>query len=266
LPKFKADELQKQYRSKPVALAEMTDARVSLGRFGSGAPTKALLAFQLDHARAREAVWSTVDEGRLQTEVEGLALDVVAVESMAQDRSSYLRRPDLGRKLSAASGERLAAMPALSKGCDVVITVADGLSSNAVDINAAALIRELTALLRERGLTLGPLTVARQARVALSDEVGEILGAKITIALIGERPGLSAADSLGAYITFAPKVGTPDSRRNCVSNIREGGLSIEQATTTIAGLVFSMISTGTSGVGLKEAMVKLAAIPDKVGS
>jgi ethanolamine ammonia-lyase small subunit len=256
LSEYHATDLQDKQRATPVKLAEMTDARVSLGRFGSGAPTKALLAFQLDHARAREAVWSTVDEGRLESEILALGLDVIRVESMAQDRSKYLRRPDLGRKLSAASAERLAAIPEGSKGCDVVITVADGLSSSAVDINAVALITEIVVLLRERGLTLGPLTIARQARVALSDEIGEILGAQMTIALIGERPGLSAADSLGAYITYEPHVGTADSRRNCVSNMREGGLSMVQAANIIARLVFGMVNTGVSGVGLKEALAR----------
>ncbi|WP_246735892.1 ethanolamine ammonia-lyase subunit EutC [Agrobacterium sp. a22-2] len=259
MSKFHATDLQNDYHAAPVDLTDMTDARVSLGRFGSGAPTKALLAFQLDHARAREAVWSTVDEAGLRGELEALGLTVVSVESMAPDRSSYLRRPDLGRKLSSASVERLAAVPDQAKGCDVVITVGDGLSSSAVDINAVALIKELVVLLRGRGLTLGPLAVARQARVALSDEIGEILGAKMTIALIGERPGLSAADSLGVYITYGPRVGTADSRRNCVSNIREGGLSMEPAAATIAGLVFGMANTGVSGVGLKEALARLAA-------
>jgi ethanolamine ammonia-lyase small subunit len=259
LSKFIATELMGDRRSATVDLAEMTDARVSLGRFGSGAPTKALLAFQLDHARAREAVWSIVDEDRIKAEIEELGLGVVSVESMAEDRSNYLRRPDLGRRLSTASAERLAALPQDAKGCDVVITIADGLSSSAVDINAAAIVRQLVVLLRERGLSIGPVAVARQARVALSDEVGEILGAKLTVALIGERPGLSAADSLGGYITHAPQVGTPDSRRNCVSNMREGGLPVEQAAQTIAGLIFSMISTGVSGVGLKDALIRLKA-------
>lgn len=259
MSKSNVTELKTGYSSATVDLAEMTDARVSLGRFGSGAPTKALLAFQLDHARAREAVWSTIDEDGLRAEIEALGLDVASVESMARDRGSYLRRPDLGRKLSAASAERLTALPPSAKGSDVVITIADGLSSSAVDINAVALIKELSVLLRAAGLSIGPVAVARQARVALADEIGEILGAKVTIALIGERPGLSAADSLGGYITYKPAVGTPDSRRNCVSNMRDGGLSMEQAAATIAGLVAGMISTGVSGVGLKEALVRLGS-------
>ncbi|MFS2150295.1 ethanolamine ammonia-lyase subunit EutC [Rhizobium sp. Rhizsp42] len=257
MSKSTATELRADYQPATVDLTEMTDARVALGRFGSGAPTKAQLAFLLDHARAREAVWSTVDENRLESDLNALGLDVVSVESMAEDRGSYLRRPDLGRKLSRASVERLDALPAEAKGCDVVITIADGLSSSAVDINAVALVRELSGLLRLAGLSIGPVTVARQARVALADEVGEILGARMTIVLIGERPGLSAADSLGAYITYEPSVGTPDSRRNCVSNMREGGLSMEQAAKTIAGLIADMTKTGVSGVGLKEALVRL---------
>ncbi len=257
MSKSNATELRADYQPATVDLAEMTDARVALGRFGSGAPTKAQLAFLLDHARAREAVWSTVDENRLESDLNALGLDVVSVESMAEDRGSYLRRPDLGRKLSRASVERLDALPAEAKGCDVVITIADGLSSSAVDINAVALVRELSGLLRLAGLSIGPVAVARQARVALADEVGEILLARITIVLIGERPGLSAADSLGAYITYEPSVGTPDSRRNCVSNMREGGLSMEQAAKTIAGLIADMTKTGVSGVGLKEALVRL---------
>lgn len=257
MSKSTATELRADYQPATVDLAEMTDARVALGRFGSGAPTKAQLAFLLDHARAREAVWSTVDENRLESDLKALGLDVVSVESMAEDRGSYLRRPDLGRKLSRASVERLDALPPEAKGCDVVITIADGLSSSAVDINAVALVRELSALLRFAGLSIGPVAVARQARVALADEVGEILRARITIVLIGERPGLSAADSLGAYITYEPSVGTPDSRRNCVSNMREGGLSMEQAAKTIAGLIADMTKTGVSGVGLKEALVRL---------
>jgi ethanolamine ammonia-lyase small subunit len=257
LSKFTATELRADYQPATVDLAEMTDARVALGRFGSGAPTKAQLAFLLDHARAREAVWSTVDENRLKRDLKALGLDVVSVESMAEDRGSYLRRPDLGRQLSRASVERLGALPAEAKGCDVVITIADGLSSSAVDINAVALVRELSSLLSLAGLSIGPVVIARHARVALADEVGEILRSRMTIALIGERPGLSAADSLGAYITYEPSVGTPDSRRNCVSNMREGGLSMDQAAKTIAGLVADMTKTGVSGVGLKEALVRL---------
>ncbi len=238
-------------------LREMTQARVALGRFGAGAPTKAALAFLLDHARAREAVWSSVDRNALLGGLADLGLDVVLVESLAKDRSSYIRRPDLGRSLSPASAARLKAAAGDGAGFDVAIVVADGLSSSAVDFNAVPLVMELASRLQNSGLSLAPVILASQARVALSDPVGETLGAKIAIMLIGERPGLSSADSLGAYVTHSPTTGTPDSRRNCVSNIREGGLSAELAAESILNLVGGMIRTGISGVALKDAVARL---------
>ncbi|QRM57465.1 ethanolamine ammonia-lyase subunit EutC [Sinorhizobium sp. BG8] len=250
-----ADSLVKKRAASVADLKEMTDARVALGRFGAGTPTRAAQAFLLDHARAREAVWSTVDHARLRRGLEGLPIAVIDVESQAEDRSSYVRRPDLGRKLSPASTEKLLAS---ANGFDVVVVIADGLSSSAVDINAAPLVRSLVERLMALGLSVGPVVIASQARVALADPVGEALDARVAIMLIGERPGLSAADSLGAYLTHTPRAGTPDSRRNCVSNIREGGLSVEAAAETIVGLVTDMMRAGISGVGLKEAVGRLA--------
>ena len=241
-------------------LKDMTDARVALGRFGAGAPTKAAQAFLLDHARAREAVWSAVDQEGLQRQLMDLELDTVVVESLAGDRSQYVRRPDLGRKLSATSLARLEAIRHCDEGFDVVIIVADGLSASAVDINAAAVVGALADRLRRHGFSLAPVVIASQARVALSDPIGETLAAKTAIMLIGERPGLSAADSLGAYVTYSPRSDTPDSRRNCVSNIREGGLPIAAAADQIADLVIAMRMTGISGVGLKDAVAKLEAM------
>lgn len=249
-----ANSSVKTQTANPADLRAMTDARVSLGRFGSGMPTRAAQAFLLDHARAREAVWSTVDHDALEAALNDLPVDVVHVESQAEDRSTYVRRPDLGRKLSAASLQRLSEA---AKGFDVVIVAADGLSSRAVDINAAPLVRSLVSRLLDRHLSIGPLVVANQARVALADPIGEALQAKIAIILIGERPGLSAADSLGAYITHGPQTGTPDSARNCVSNIRDGGLPIEDAAEAIVALISDMVSTGTSGVALKAAVARL---------
>lgn len=240
-------------------LREMTEARVRLGRFGAGIPTKASLAFLLDHARAREAVWSPMNGVEVQRQLTELGLDVLSVESLAGDRGQYVRRPDLGRRLSAASAGWLESVAEQSEGFDVVITVADGLSSSAVDINAVAAVKAIVHRLRGLGFSLAPIILASQARVALSDPIGEALGAGIAIMLIGERPGLSAADSLGAYVTYSPQTGTPDSRRNCVSNIREGGLSAELAAEGIVDLVVAMAKTGLSGVGLKDAMMKLEA-------
>jgi ethanolamine ammonia-lyase small subunit len=243
-----------------VDLREMTDARVSLGRFGAGIPTRAAQAFLLDHARARQAVWSEVDRGAIGTVMTDLGFAVVEVESLAVDRSTYVRRPDLGRKLAETSAVQLSA---LAGNADVAIIVADGLSASAVSINAVAMVRALAELLTADGLTIAPIVLAAQARVAIGDPVGEALGAKLTIVLIGERPGLSASDSLGAYITYDPKTGTADSRRNCISNIREGGMSITAAAHAATGLARDMLRTGISGIGLKDASAKLAS-PDPV--
>ncbi|TWF58606.1 ethanolamine ammonia-lyase subunit EutC [Neorhizobium alkalisoli] len=240
-----------------IDLKEMTDARVSLGRFGAGLPTRAAQAFLLDHARAREAVWSMVDRKDLAERLSRLGFESVSVESRAQDRSIYVRRPDLGRQLSDASQERLKTLAGTAGTPDIAIIVADGLSSSAVDMNAVRLIEELGARFGAKGLKIGPIVLAEQARVALGDPAAEALGARLSIVLVGERPGLSAADSLGAYITYAPKSGTPDSKRNCVSNIRDGGLSIGEAADTIADLVTDIFKVAISGVALKDALVQL---------
>ncbi len=193
----------------------------------------------------------------VQRQLTELGLDVLFVESLAEDRGQYVRRPDLGRRLSAASAGRLERVAEQREGVDVVITIADGLSSSAVDINAVAVVKAIVHRLRGLGFSLAPIILASQARVALSDPIGQALGAGISIMLIGERPGLSAADSLGAYLTCSPQTGNLDSRRNCVSNIREGGLSAELAAESIVGLVADMKKTGISGIGLKDAMTKL---------
>lgn len=237
-------------------LKDMTDARVSLGRHGAGLPTRAQLSFLLDHARAREAVWTSVDRASLTDRLNRLGLSVVSIDSMAGDRSIYVRRPDLGRLLSAESADRLKQTGA-GKGYDVAIVVADGLSSSAIELNAVPLIEALVPKLTALNLSVAPIALANQARVALGDPAGHALGAKLTIVLVGERPGLSAADSLGAYITYGPKPGNPDSGRNCVSNIRDGGLPLGQAAEIISGLVRDMMQTRVSGVALKAAVAKL---------
>lgn len=236
-------------------LKEMTDARVSLGRHGAGLPTRAQLSFLLDHARAREAVWTSVDRTSLADRINRLGLSVVGIDSMAADRSIYVRRPDLGRLLSVESAQLLK-QAAAGKIYDVAIVVADGLSSSAVDINAAPLIEALVPKIAALNLLVAPVALANQARVALGDPVGEAVGAKLTIVLVGERPGLSAADSLGAYITYGPRSGNPDSGRNCISNIREGGLPVREAAEIISALVRDMMRTGVSGVALKAAVAK----------
>ena len=245
-------------------LKEMTQARVSLGRHGSGLPTSAQLAFLLDHARAREAVWTKVDNSALRQRLEAAGLSSVSVNSMAGDRSIYVRRPDLGRMLSPQDHARLQAISRAER-FDLVVVVADGLSSSAVELNAVPLIETLGPRFAELGLSVAPIVLASQARVALGDPVGEALGVKISLVLVGERPGLSAADSLGAYITFDPKPGTPDSRRNCVSNIRDGGLVIQDGARIIAALIRDMLKTGISGVSLNAAVGQLDAPRSEAG-
>lgn len=229
-------------------LRELTPARVGLGRSGSGLPTSALLSFTLDHARARDAVHAPFDATGVALAIAALGCDVIQIASEARTRADYLRRPDLGRKLSEGSQAQLAARG--FEPCDVAIMVADGLSAAAVDAHAMSLLRDL--LPRLAGVGLGPVLVATNARVALGDEVGQLCRARMMIVLIGERPGLSAPDSLGAYLTFDPKTGRSDAERNCVSNIHRAGLSYEEAAFKIAWLVREGLARQLSGVALKD--------------
>jgi ethanolamine ammonia-lyase small subunit len=233
-----------------VLQAGVTPARLALGRAGSGMPTRAVLDFAAAHALARDAVHAGLDVAGLGGRLAALGPEVVTVESAAPDRETYLRRPDFGRRLSRNARTVLAARP--RRPCDIALVVADGLSARAVDENAVPLVAALLPILRSRGLEVGPLVLAGQARVALGDEVGALLGARLVVVLIGERPGLSAADSLGAYLTFEPRLGRTDAERNCVSNIRAGGLPPPQAALTLAWLIDRALALGSSGVHLKD--------------
>jgi ethanolamine ammonia-lyase small subunit len=235
--------------SRPLeALRELTPARVGLGRAGASLPTGALLAFTLDHARARDAVHAAFDAPHLAAGLAGLGLRVGEVSSQAQNRRDYLRRPDLGRMLDADSRH------ALENGSasEIVIVIGDGLSPAAVNVHAVELVRHLAPRLTEAGISLGHVVVASGARVALGDEIGAVLGAQMVVMLIGERPGLSAPDSLGAYLTFAPRIGLTDEKRNCVSNIHGAGLSYDEAAFKIAWLVREGIARQVTGVALKD--------------
>lgn len=228
----------------------LTPARVALGRTGSALPTREVLRFALAHAQARDAVHVPLDLDRLGGDIEAAGFGTLTVESAAPDRATYLARPDLGRRLSDRSrallrdwsGER----PALA------VVVADGLSSPAAAAHAAPYLAALSPWLAASGLAVGPVVVATQARVALGDEVGEFLGARAVVVLIGERPGLSAPDSLGAYLTFSPCVGRTDAERNCISNIRGGGLSYELAAYKLAWLIDQSLTRQLTGVRLKD--------------
>jgi ethanolamine ammonia-lyase small subunit len=232
------------------SLRALTDARIALGRAGASLPTREVLGFALDHARARDAVHLEFDADGLAARLEALGLATLTVASAAPDRATYLRRPDLGRRLEPASAARLDT--SCAPGADVAIVVADGLSSAAVHAHAAPLIAALQPHVAAANWRLTDLVLARQGRVALGDEIGERLGARLVVLLVGERPGLSSPDSLGAYITLAPRVGRTDAERNCVSNIRPAGLSYEDAAFRIAWLAREALRLGASGVTLKD--------------
>ncbi|WP_300575408.1 ethanolamine ammonia-lyase subunit EutC [Phenylobacterium sp.] len=234
----------------PSAMAALTDARVALGRTGSSQPTQAALAFALDHARARDAVHRPADFDGLEAALQQRGLASLRVDSAAQDRLTYLARPDLGRRLSDESRKRLAGLRAKPV-VDLAIVVADGLSSRALD-HVPALLDALLAEISPEGWTLAPVILAAQSRVALGDEVGALLKARMVLLLVGERPGLSSPDSLGAYLTYAPRVGLSDAARNCVSNIRPAGLIPAQGAFKIAWLMRQARRLQLTGVALKD--------------
>ena len=231
-------------------LRDLTPARVGLGRAGVSLPTEALLAFTLDHARARDAVHAAFDVATITQGLGGLGLAALHVASRAADRKDYLRRPDLGRRLDPASHDRLASHGGGAS--RLAIVVGDGLSPSAVHAHAIELVRCLIPRLAADGIAIANAVVASGARVALGDEIGAIIGARMMVMLIGERPGLSAPDSLGAYLTFRPRAGLTDAERNCVSNIHGGGLGYDEAAFRIAWLVREGLAREVTGVALKD--------------
>lgn len=225
-------------------LRRFTEARIALGRTGDALPTRRVLEFQLAHAQARDAVRLPLDTARMTRSLE--AFDPIVVASRADTRERYLRNPELGRRLGSESRARLKAGPYAA-----AIVVADGLSARAVHENAVALVLSLREHLPR--WRVSPAVIAVQARVALGDEIAEALQAVLAVMLIGERPGLSASDSLGAYITWRPKPGlTRDAERNCVSNIRAGGLPADRAAFRIAALMTMAQRRQLTGTSLKE--------------
>lgn len=231
-------------------LRRLTPARIALGRVGGSLPTSETLGFALAHAKARDAVYASFDTAALEAEIAALGWRSLPVASAAPDRATYLARPDLGRHLSPASREALLALAPAP--CELALIVADGLSAKAIDANAAALLRAFQPFCDRHGWRVGPVALAQQGRVALGDEIGELLRARMVVMLIGERPGLSSADSLGAYLTFAPRLGRVDGERNCISNIRDAGLKPQDAAFKLAWLIGEALKLGLTGVGLKD--------------
>lgn len=217
-------------------LRRFTQARVGLGRAGNAVPTAAHLDFQEAHAAARDAVWSALDVDALRAELG----PVPVLRSEVEDRRTYLLRPDLGRRLRAADRD------SLPRSGGTVIVVADGLCASGVQRQAAAMVRALD--------TKWPVVIVQQARVAIGDDIGEAMGAEAVVVLIGERPGLSAQDSMGIYLTWNPRRGRTDAERNCISNVRPGGISPEDAAAKTHWLLGGARALGTTGVALKDDM------------
>jgi ethanolamine ammonia-lyase small subunit len=273
-PVIRADAWQK--------LRDLTPARIALGRAGASVPTAELLDFQLAHARARDAVHAPFDARALAAEISRLGVSTLCLASAAPDRETFLRRPDLGRRLDGPSRETLAAAAAALSTCegesavdappsaagarfDVVIIVSDGLSALAAQRQAAPLLSAWLPLLRAERRTVAPIVIVERGRVALEDEIGQVLGARVAVILIGERPGLGSPDSLGAYLVFGPRAGLTDAHRNCLSNIRPQGLPPDAAALRLHYLFRESLSRKISGVTLKDESLALETLPGSSG-
>ena len=231
-------------------LTRSTPARIALGRAGPGMPTEQVLAFSLAHAQARDAVHTPFDAKAMADAAQSLGFDTRIVTSAAPDRATYLRRPDYGRRLSADSR---AALEAENLGpVDLAIVVADGLSSAAIHAQASPFLAALKPWIVDSSWSTGPVVIAGQARVALGDEIGELMQARAVLVLIGERPGLSSPDSLGLYLTYQPKIGRNDGERNCISNVRAAGLAHDLAAFKLVWLLREALTRGLTGVQLKD--------------
>ena len=243
------------------ALRRFTDARIALGRAGVSLPTAAHLEFQMAHARARDAVHLALDAAQLAMDLDaalpGPRAPALLLHSAAATRLQYLQRPDLGRRLSATARQQLfdvypPASTTAERPYDLALVVADGLSAHAIAQNAAPFLRALQPALAQTAWRIAPLCVVQQGRVAVGDEVGELLGAKAVVVLIGERPGLSSPDSMGLYMTWMPRVGLTDASRNCISNVRPAGLGYADAAHKLMYLLTQAQQRQLSGVALKD--------------
>lgn len=235
------------------SLRQFTQARIAQGRSGSSLPTAAWLEFQLAHAAARDAVLQAWDVDGFKEGIRQAGLQFLALNTRAASRDVYLQRPDLGRCLDDDS--RAALESSGRPTVDVALIISNGLSSTAIDRHGLALLRALVASLLKHRLSYSPVCIVPNGRVALSDEIGALLQTRLAIIVVGERPGLSAADSLGAYLTYAPQCGRTDADRNCLSNIRPPeGLGYAEAAIKLTYLASKALQGGYSGVALKDDM------------
>jgi ethanolamine ammonia-lyase small subunit len=237
-------------------LRSATPARIFLPRAGAALTTRSTLDFQLAHAEARDAVEERLDVETLFDELTSRGLTAVRVRSAARDRRSFLLRPDLGRRLDDESRERL---KSLAGDYDLVFIIAEGLSARAITRHAIPVLEQTLQFLDKRSWKVAPIVLAEQGRVALGDDIGETLGAKLAAVFIGERPGLSSPDSMGVYITFSPRVGRTDAERNCLSNIRPQGLTYDEAARKLLYLCNEARRRQLTGVELKDEAETLAS-------
>ncbi len=236
-----------------VALRRFTQARIALGRVGHAVPTSELLDFQLAHAEARDAVHFPWDIDAFAEQVRSLGEETLILDTPVSSRDEYLRRPDFGRVLTEESRTRL--KNANAGGADVALIVTNGLSSTAVERHGIPLLCAILNGYRARQIRIAPVSLIANGRVALSDDIGGAVVARVAVIIVGERPGLSAADSLGIYLTFAPQPGKSDAERNCISNIRSpDGMSYEDAAAKLLYLTGEAMRRGISGVALKDEM------------
>lgn len=234
-------------------LKQFTDARIALGRVGGSLPTQATLDFKLSHAEAKDAVYASLNTTEMIAALAPFDLPIFSVSSQAKDKSTYLKRPDLGRCLDLKSKQILQAHSQNTKAqYDVLIVIADGLSALAIEQNAVAMCRNLLQSCKAENWRIAPLVLVTGGRVALADEIAEMWNVPMLVVLIGERPGLSAANSLGIYYTWRAKVDTLDSARNCISNVRPAGLRPELATQRLMALMRMSQHMQRSGVELKD--------------
>jgi ethanolamine ammonia-lyase small subunit len=239
-------------------LRALTTARIGLARTGASLATAPLLEFKLAHAQARDAVREPLDQARMVADLGELELPVRAVTSAADDHQTYLMRPDLGRRLTPDDENSLKADASAH---DVAIVIADGLSARAVQMHARPLLARLLPALRAEGWRIAPLVVVRHGRVAIGDTIATLLGADCTVVLIGERPGLTAPDSMGAYLTWRPGAQTTDADRNCISNIRPDGIGAADAAARLDYLLTAIRGRRLSGVQLKDESDRLLSRP-----
>jgi ethanolamine ammonia-lyase small subunit len=256
-------------------LRQFTAARIALGRAGVSQPTATQLDFQLAHARARDAVHEALDAAGLAqalAQAWPASPPALLLHSAAADRNVYLQRPDLGRRLDAPSRAALASLRGGAWGgtrgerpYELGIVIADGLSARAVERNAPPVLQALLARIAVESWRLAPLAIVQQGRVAVGDEAGELLGAQLVVVMIGERPGLSSPDSMGLYITWAPRIGLTDESRNCISNVRPAGLGVDDAAARLHYLLTQARRRQLTGVGLKDEMEAGAPLPGRGG-